>query len=149
MSKVAMGFCTECLGVEFLKDLVNQTMKCTECWSETYFEAHTPREVYEEVRELHENFRLEYGPLLLVYAAAGLAELYYIDSEPEAYSREDVFERIAEGVRGDEGYSYNAKDFLKITDFIENSGEGIDGKRLRELRAIIPRLKKTILVSIL
>lgn len=149
MSKVTKLFCIECLSGKLIVDFVKESAECAECGTAIYFEAHMPSEIYDEIYGLIEKYGLEYGPLLLVYAAAGITELYYVDSEPEPYSREDAVERIVEGISGEEAYIYEAEEFLKIMEFIEKSGEGIDEERLRRLKAVTPQLKKAILVGAL
>ncbi len=151
VERVVAEFCSECLESSLTQIFFTDSKECSECLSKVYFRAHIPPEVSEEIQNLHNRLGLEYGPLTLVYAAAGLVGLEYVDCEPERMSRKDVFDRIAEGMGGEEGYAYNEEEFLAVVKAIEQ-GAGdriIDGKRLQKLLKVTSRLKRMILAKVL
>ena len=148
VEKIVAEFCAECLETKLIQDLFNDVRICTECESSVYFRAHVPPEISEEIQNLHDRLGLEYGPVLLVYAATGLVRLEYVDCEPERISKKEVFERIVEGIKGEEGYAYDVREFLCVINSIEQK-KLIDKKRLPKLLKVTSKLKREILTEVL
>ncbi|ADC64732.1 hypothetical protein Ferp_0559 [Ferroglobus placidus DSM 10642] len=151
MRTVVAEFCAECLESTLKQSFFTDEKECSECLSKVYFKARIPQEIAEEIRRLHDLHQLEYGPLTILYAAAGLVRLEYADAEPEPMSEEEVLERIEEGIRGVEGYAYDIRNFVDIIEVIEHaeSEAKIDKDRLRKLLKVVQRLKKVVLAEIL
>lgn len=152
--KVVAEFCSECLESTLAQIFFTDSKECSECLSKVYFRAYISPEIGEEIQNLHDRLGLEYGPLILVYAAAGLVKLEYVDVEPEPMTESDVFERIMGGIKGEEGYAYDRSEFLSVIDAIGQyiyavEKELIDEKRLQKLLKVTSRLKREILAEVL
>uniref|UniRef100_A0A7C2S5V3 Uncharacterized protein n=1 Tax=Archaeoglobus fulgidus TaxID=2234 RepID=A0A7C2S5V3_ARCFL len=149
MRKRAVRFCAECLNEKFIVDSIEGRLTCMECHSEVYFETTVSEKIVEEVTTLCRKFKLDGGALLLVYAAAGIIQLRYVDCKAERYSREAVLSRIFDGISEEGGFYYEPAKFQKIIEFLEKSGENVKEERLKKLRAVLPNLKEVILAELL
>lgn len=101
-------------------------------------------EVAEEITGICDRPPIDIGTMTLVFGAAGIIKVEYVDSTPEPMSEEHIFERILDGITGEEDYIYDAQAFAEVVKAIEQNPE-IGGKQHQKLLSVIPQLKRAFL----